>query len=572
MSILTDIKQNLAGEINKILAQDLVTTRDIVYPPNNKLGDLSLATFGIAKALKKSPVQIADSLEKKLTLMPGVHRIDTEGPYINFFLDNKYVVTETIAQILKEKDSFGNNKKFKGQRIMVEFAHPNPFKAFHIGHLRNIILGESLVRLLEFSGAKVIRTNYQGDVGMHIAKCLWAFKDIDVKDYPEDNDDKVKLLSKCYVKGAKAFEENEKIKEEIKGINEQIYAQKDKQIKELWETGKKWSLDKFQDIYNRVYTRFDREYMESEVMNDCLRYVEEAKNKGLLEDSQGAVIFPGEKYGLETRVFLNSQGLPTYDGKELGLAYREFTDFGKLDLCVHNVAVEQIGFFKTNFKVQELLDPDRFKGKQYHNAYEFVGLIKGKMSSRLGKVVLAEDVLNLSKNKIKEIIKQRNSQADKLDVVAETLAITAVKYAFLKPSAFKYLAFDLEASISFNGSSGPYINYTYSRIKSILKKAGKFRASKKTLENLTEEREIIIGIELAKFNEVVETAANEYDPSQLIKYLFDLSHLFNDYYHQVSILKVENKLKKARLQLIGAVVQVLETGTNLLGIKLVENM
>lgn len=579
MNILENLKQNIVTEVNKILSEQKISSDDIVFPPKSEQGDLCLPNFELAKKAKKSPVQIAGSLENKLTKIEGVKDFKAQGPYLNFVLDKDYIVAETLNAIFKEKDKYGQNQDFKGQKIMIEFAHPNPFKAFHIGHLRNIILGESLVRIYEYSSAQVIRTNYQGDVGMHIAKCLWAFRKIDEKEYPEDINERVALLADSYSKGASAFENDAVAKDEIESINKDIYEQKDKDIKKLWEIGKKWSLDKFAQIYKRLDSRFDRQYMESEVKNEAMHYIEEAIQKEILIRSEGAVIFPGEKYGLETRVFLNSQGIPTYDGKELGLAYREFTDFGKIDLCIHNVAVEQIGFFKVNFKVQELLDPQRFKDKQKHNAYEFVGLKKGKMSSRLGKVVLAETVIDLAKDKIKELVNDRENNeennlsiSDNIEEVSEKLAISSIKYAFLKINPFKYFAFDVEESVSFSGNSGPYINYTYARINSILKKGKPGKLSKNIYKYLNYDEEKNLVIHLSKFPQIIIDSRKEYNPSELVKYLFELSKMFNDYYHKVPIIKTEDKERKARLKLIQAISQVLENGSYLLGFELVQDM
>ncbi|MCF7794733.1 arginine--tRNA ligase [Patescibacteria group bacterium] len=579
MNILEKLKQNIVIEVNEIFSDNKISITDIVFPPKSEQGDLCFPTFVLAKKTKKNPVKIADSLENKLEKIEGVKEIKAQGPYLNFILDKDYIVTETLSAIFKEKNKYGKNQDFKGKRIMIEFAHPNPFKAFHIGHLRNIILGESLVRIFEFSSAQVIRTNYQGDVGMHIAKCLWSFRKIDEENYPENINERVSLLADCYSRGANAFENDAVAKNEIENINKEIYEQKDKEIKKLWDLGKRWSLDKFAQIYKRVDSRFDRQYMESEVKDEAMHYIEEAIQKEILIRSEGAVIFPGDKYGLETRVFLNSQGLPTYDGKELGLAYREFTDFGKIDLCIHNVAVEQISFFKVNFKVQELLDPQRFKDKQKHNAYEFVGLKKGKMSSRLGKVVLAEKVIDIAKDKIKELIRNREANEDnnisitsEIEKISEKLAISSIKYAFLKINPFKYFAFDIEESISFSGNSGPYINYTYARINSMLKKVKLGSLSKNIYKylNFDEEKDLIV--HLSKFPQVITDSRIGYNPSELVKYLFELSKKFNDYYHKVPIIKAGDKEKKARLKLIQAIKQVLENGTYLLGFELVEDM
>ncbi len=564
-------KNHIIKKINNALGTDFSISL-LNYPPKAEMGDLTFSLFEVARKEKKNPKEIGETLISKIKCDDIITDIKITGSYLNFFINKKYLAKNTLSKIAKEKNKYGNNKNLKGKKIMVEFAHPNPFKSFHVGHLRNILLGESIVRLLECQGAKVIRTNYQGDVGMHIAKCLWAFSEISPRDYPKTADEKVALLGKCYAKGAKAFEEDEKIKQKIKEINKKIYSNSDKKIKKLWDLGKKWSLEKFHEIYERVYSTFSREYMESEVIKDAYNYIEQAKKKGILKESEGAVIFDGKKHGLETRVFLNSEGLPTYDGKELALAYKQFSDFGKIDLCIHNVAVEQIGYFKVNFKVQDLLDEKRFKGKQYHNAYEFVGLKKGKMSSRKGKVVLGNDILNEAHERIAKTTKEKSDEID-VDTI-EKVAISAIKYAFLKISPFKYLAFDMEESVSFSGDSGPYLEYTYARIQSILRKIKNYELKIKNLNfdklNKTEEIELIK--QLAKYPEIVEVASKNYDPSEIAKYLFDLAKLFNDYYHKTQILKSEDEIKKVRLILISAVKQILKNGLYLLGIKTVEKM
>jgi arginyl-tRNA synthetase len=580
------IKEEIAANINAILGDDLATAEDLIIPPKPEFGDLGIALFALAKKTGTHPVSRgASHLSQEGTLQSISEKIlngfkfngtiigaKSTGPYLNFFLDKKNLTKSVITEIDKEKDCFGHNAAKKGKKIVVEFAHPNPFKSFHIGHLRNILLGESIVRLMESAGAKVVRINYQGDVGMHIAKCLWSFQKIDPKDYPATADLKVALLGKCYAEGARAFEDSPAAQAEIKEINQKIYSGGDPRIKTLWKLGKKWSLEKFQEIYRRVYSRFDREYMESEVIKDCLKYVARAKARGILEESEGAVVFRGEKYGLETRVFLNSDGLPTYEGKELGLAYREFSDFGKIDLCVHNVGVEQKSFFAATFKVEELLDEKKFKGRQYHNAYELVGLSGGKMSSRLGNVVLGNDILNEAGEEIKKIIAEKDNflSEDKI----EKIAVAAVKYAFLKISAFKYLSFDLEESVNFSGNSGPYLLYTFARIRSIFRKITNYKLKIKNVdfEKLSDDKEIALIKKLAVYPEIVEAAGKIYDPAELAKYLFELTKLFNDYYHQIPVLKVETAIKNARLSLLSSVAQIIGNGLNLLGIKTVEEM
>lgn len=574
---------NIKNTLQHKIAESLETTFDfkisekevhLERPQDMSHGDwASNAAMTLAGKLKKNPREIAEKIKKTLETMSieNVDSIEIAGPgFINFRLNNSYF-QNNLKDLIKKKEYIGSGEDLKGKRIMVEFAHPNPFKAFHIGHLRNIILGESIIRLLKSQGAEVIRTNYQGDVGMHIAKSLWALKKIDPKDYPKDSDERVSLIGKSYAKGATAFEENEETKQEIREINKKIYSKEDPEINKLWEMGKKWSLDKFHEIYERVDSTFDREYMESETLETCMGHIQRAKDKGILMESDGAVIFDGSAYGLDTRVFLNSEGLPTYEGKELGLAYMEFSDFGKIDLCIHNVAVEQISFFKVTFKVEELLDPGIFKGKQYHNAYEFVGLKKGKMSSRKGNVVLGNEILNEAYEKVLKVVKGKKI-AENSTETAEIIGVGAVKYSFLKISPFKYLAFDLEESLNFEGDSGPYIQYTYTRTQSILKKANQNSEYDFNPETLVEKEETEVLKWLERFDEVVSLATRDYSPNFIAAYLFELTQKFNRFYKSVTVLNAEESEKNSRLALVEVVGETIKKGLDLLGIKAPEKM
>ena len=346
----------------------------------------------------------------------------------------------------------------------------------------------------------------------------------------------------------------------------------------MWDIGKKWSLEKFAQIYTRVYSTFQREYMESEVLELCNKYISEAREKGILKDSEGAVIFDGEKDGLETRVFLNSLGLPTYEGKELGLAYLEFTDWGGIDLCIHNVAVEQIGFFKVTFKVEALLNPKMYDKKQYHNAYEFVGLKSGKMSSRTGKVVLGEDILDEANLKIKKIISQKENMVEQeVDNIAEVVGVGAIKYSFLNISPKSYLAFDIDKSISFDGDSGPYLQYTYARAHRIVTKAAQDNLQvdpNNENQNVElQEYEVDILKQIEHFEDSIIEATKNLAPNILCRYLFELAQKYNIFYKNLQILTEENINKKMfRIELSYAVALIINKGLYLLGIKTVETM
>jgi len=557
------LKKKLAKELSTLVPAEYRDKVEITLPPNPEFGDYSTnLALKLAKSFKKSPLEVAESLKRKLEELSFLEKIEIVSPgYLNFYLKRE-ILEDNLNLILEEKEKYGQGKSYSGKTVMVEFAHPNPFKIMHIGHLRNITLGESLVRLFEFAGAKVIRTNYQGDVGMHVAKCLWALSKVSEAEFPTGTDERVNLLGKCYAEGAKSFEENPSAKAEIERINGQIYDHSSPDITKLWKLGVEWSLDKFHELYKRVDSRFDREYLESEVLELGKTKVEEALKKGILEKSEGAVVFKGEKYGLDTRVFLNSLGYLTYEGKELGLAQMEFSDFGDLDLCVHNVAVEQISFFRVTFKVEELLDPKLYGGKQYHNAYEFVGLKSGKMSSRRGQIVTAESILYEAHERIAKIVEKYQTGLSQEEV--DTIAVGAVKYGYLKMSPFKYLAFDLDQSVNFSGDSGPYLQYTYARCQSIFKKSIGTDATDKNEANREEE---LILKKLNQFEGVAMAALTNYSPHYIAVYLNELAQLFNNFYvkHQV-------KGSAFRLRLTQGVAQVLKNGLYLLGINTLERM
>jgi arginyl-tRNA synthetase len=461
------------------------------------------------------------------------------------------------------------------KKIMVEFAHPNTHKAFHIGHLRNITTGESIVRLLESQGHEVIRANYQGDVGMHIAKALYAL--IELSPYKdqvasiEGIHERVEFLGKAYAAGSKAFEDSDDAKKEIGRINKLIY-DRDPQVYALYRETRQWSLDYFDSIYKRLYSHFDRLYFESEIYETGKEKVLEGIKRGIFEKSDGAIIFPGKKYGLDVRVFITGEGNTTYEGKEIGLSAIETTEFGSLDRLIHVVGPEQQSFFKVTFKAEELMGIVS-PGLQYHLVYGWVRLKKGKMSSRLGNVVLGEWLLDEAKNAIYKILEKTTSiySQKQKDDIAEKAAIAAVKYSFLRVGVSGDIAFDIEASVSFEGDSGPYLQYTYARCQSVIRRASLGNLSdlgtlSKSPEKLNPD-ERVLARSISQFPDVVAEAAQKFAPNTICTYLFHLAQEFNLFYAKNPILGSDT-----RLVLTAATAQVLKNGLYLLGIEVPEQM
>ncbi len=546
-----------------------------INPPNNvSFGDYSTnIALQLAKTEKKNPMELAKTIAEAIKMDDIIEKVEILKPgFINIWI-SKNVLLKNLTETSQNTFSFKEYHLGKNKKVIVEYAHPNTHKLFHIGHLRNITTGETVARLLEVTGNKVIRANYQGDVGLHIAKTLWAApKTLNELGKEKINSmtirEKISLLGNAYVKGSEAYETSVEAKKEIIEINKQIYNQ-DGRIMPLYEQTRAWSLEYFDEKYERIGTTFDKKYFESQMAKRSIELIEELVKKNILEKSNGAIIFNGEGHGVHTRVFLNKEGYPTYEGKELPLAEKETTDFGEVDKIIHVVTEEQTSFFATTFKVEELTDSKRYTGKQQHLKYGWVHLKGGKMSSRKGNVVEGEWLLDEAK---KQIIKDYESTEE----VAEKLAIAAVKYSFLKSGLQGDVYFDMKDATTLQGDSGPYLVYTYVRCKSVLNKSEGANnvISIKAEESLSlNAEELAIMRTLIKYPEVVQESAQSFAPNYLCLYLYDLSQKYNLFYQKNSILKADNEDEKnLRLTITKATANVLKHCLNLLGIETVEKM
>ncbi|PIT87915.1 MAG: arginine--tRNA ligase [Candidatus Magasanikbacteria bacterium CG10_big_fil_rev_8_21_14_0_10_40_10] len=561
----------IKNQIAELLAKAGVNVKiDLITPPNPTMGDLALSCFELAKANQINPAQAAEDLAKKISTGELISGVKAVGPYVNLYLNSQKLAEMILTECAR--DDFGRLNQNQGRKIMVEFAHPNTHKAFHIGHLRNIITGESITRLLENTGYQIIRANYQGDVGMHIAKCLWGIAQ-SKKEYErvktESLEEKVKFLGKVYALGGRAYEtDDKKIKQAIVEFNDKIYS-RDNSIKEIYETTRHWSLEYFDHVYQRVGSRFDRLYFESEVFAQGKEIVEKFLTKGIFVESQGAIIFAGSQYGLHDRVFINSNGFPTYEAKDMGLAVKQFSEYDP-DKIIHVVGKEQAEYFKVIFKALEFVLPSS-QGKEYHLSYGWVTLKEGKMSSRTGQVILGEWLLDEVEKKVNEIMKD-NDLSDKENVIKK-VALSAVKYSFLKTGVKNDIKFDLQESISLSGDSGPYLLYILARIKSILRKAGQNNAKFKNLADIEVadyEKQLLLKIN--EYAQTVASAAQDLDPSKIARYLFELAQKFNAFYENCPVLPSQGAIKDWRLAICDLTGKIMDKGLSLLGIDSVEKM
>lgn len=584
---------------------------DLKHPKEKNYGDYSSTIcLKISKILNKNPIEIANQLkvelEKnkvKLTDL-GIAKIKVEPPgFLNFHLSEIFFINQ-LKEVLDNPENFDKifvspknlednlkkqskdiklDQKKQKIRLMIEFGHPNTHKEFHIGHLRNITIAESLIRLLENLNIEVIRVNYQGDVGMHIAKCLWSilqnsrFKIQNSKLWNINR--KVEFLAKAYAQGNKAYEENEQAKKEIIKINRKIYDD-DPQILPLWKETRQWSLDYFEAIYKRLGTYYHRYYFESEVYKSGKELVKKYLKTGVFEKSQKAIIFPGQKYGLHNRVFITSEDFPTYEAKDIGLAVLQFKEY-QPDLIIHVVGPEQAGYFQVVFEALDKILPGS-KNKELHFIYGWVQLKEGKMSSRKGNVVTAYWLLDQAKKKAAFLVsKEKHYPKKEIEKITETVALSAVKYSMLKFSSRSDILFDFNESVSLEGDSGPYLLYTYTRCQSLLKKLKAANNNKnpaitfknKTLSFNTEELALLRTI--YQFPEITLEAGINFAPNILCAFLFDLAQKYNLFYDKHPILNPPNhqeQTKQFRLALTVSVAVILKKGLFLLGMPLLDRM
>jgi len=550
------IKKELSKHIERITGYKSVK---LDQPTHSTNGDYSTNLALVNKEC--SAEELKSKFEADSELMGLVEKIEIAGPgFINFWLKNKVLIEEVKTRSRVKPGMTGDKRHpvipaqagIHTNKYMLEYAHPNTHKAFHIGHLRNITTGEALARILEFAGNEVVRVNYQGDIGLHIAKAIFGIREIDLDD-PQTVEQKAEYLARCYVHGNLAYEENKSAKKQIITINKKLYTKSDQQLNELYEKTRTWSLDYFEKIYKRVDTSFDRFYFESEVAESALEIIEKAKQENILEESEGAVVYKGEKDGLHTRVFLSGEGNPTYEGKDLALAKLQFDEYNP-DKIIHIVGPEQTEYFKVVFKAIEQVFPE-YKDRETHIPYGWVSLKDGKMSSRKGNVILGEWLLDEAKNKILESF---NTDLE----TAEKITLAAVKYSFLKTSLNQEISFDIEESISIEGNSGPYIQYAYARTQSVLEKSLDSRLRGNDGLVASEERAVLIN--LARFQEAVAGAADNLSPNIICNYLYNLAKDFNNFYAKHKIIDSENET--FRLWLTNETGETLKQGLWLLGI------
>lgn len=546
-----------------------VNNISVEYTKDSKFGDLTTnVAMVLAGVTKKSPMDLAEEIKNQLSnnISDGgeIEKIEVVQPgYINFYLSKRYFL-KAIEGILKEKDSWGKIDELKNKNYIFEHSSPNLFKPFHIGHLVNNSIGESLSRVIKKAGADVKNLSFPSDVSPGIAKTVWA-----IKNKKWQNEVTIEKIGEAYVYGTAQYKENENAKREIDEINEKIYKNEDFDGIEIYKEGQKLSLNYFKKITKRLGSNFDDLIFESEAEKIGKEVVRE-NIPAVFEESDGAVIFPGSRYGLFDNVFINSQGFGTYLAKDIGLLKIKFDKF-KFDKSITITDVEQKEHFQLVKKSAELVNKE-WSDKSFFIQHGRLNFAAGKISSRYGNVPLAEDLIEGIKEKVFDKIKDHDMTDEEREIMAEKISIGAIKYSILKSSAGKNIVFDFEKSISFEGDSGPYIQYSYVRANSVLSKIENYNPE--NFSKVEERKGEVPNIEkiLLRFPQAVAKSLEEYSPHTIANYLYDLSSEFNSFYAHTKIADESNEDYKNNVVLTEAVKTTLKNGLYLLGIETVEKM
>ena len=605
------IKQLLKLVISTLYGVEVET--NVVAAPKDTGADFATnIAMSLTKTLKRNPLEIAEEIRGELLRQAEsengvVDNVEVAKPgFINIKLGDGFYK----AEITKYQKDFLDNisqDEYLDKTVICEFSDPNPFKILHVGHLYTSMVGDAMSRIIEFAGGKVVRANFGGDVGLHVAKNMYALlQHVDRISDEMTPTEKAELMAESYVEGSTAYEEDEKAKQEIVEINQNIYkiaaageevvakleeevessegnaksdVEKDLLIAKVYYWGRKASYQYFEDFYRNIGVKFDRYYPESTVAGKGLEVVRRELKNGVYEESDGAVVFKGEKYGLHTRVFINKNGLPTYEAKDVGLIFTKWADY-HFDKSVIITGNDIIDYMKVVLKSIEQYAPE-LSSRTLHITHGQVKLPgKEKMSSRKGNFLKAVDVINLINDELFEVQKnvnssRGNSSETEQKKVDPKILFGAIRYAFLKYKVGGDIIFDVDESVSMTGNSGPYLQYAAVRAQKVLGKIFESQ-SKQTSKEITQnfwtlndfEKSLIKKV--MQYKSVLEEAVKELAPNKICTYLYEIAQEFSRFYENVQVVGSDFEVERGEIVL--AYLKVLTHGLSLLGIEVPEKM
>ena len=539
----------------------------IEIPPNKDMGDYAFPCFKLAKVFRKAPNMIASDLSETIEAKGDISKVMPMGGYVNFFVNKSQLANNVINDVLTQKDSYGHGKMGEGKTVVIDFSSPNIAKPFHIGHIRTTVIGNALYKIYDSQGYDTVRVNHLGDYGTQFGKLIVAFKLWGDKETVESNP--IPELLKLYIRFHDEAEEKPEMEDEARAWFTKL-ENGDPEAKELWQWFRDESLKEFARVYDLLDIQFDSYNGESFYSDKMDTVIETIKEKGLLQESQGTNVVDLEAYNMPPALITKNDGSTLYMTRDLAAAvYRKNTY--NFDKCIYVVGSQQALHFQQLFKVLELMGFEWAKDL-IHVPFGMVALEEGTMSTRKGRVVFLEDVLKQAIEKTKETMLAKNPEAKNVDTIAKQVGVGAVVFQELSNSRIKDYTFSWERTLSFEGETGPYVQYTHARCCAVLRKANEEVASDINYELLTNEDSVEVLKTIASFNKNIVSALNRNEPHIVTRFVLDLAQAFNKFYHDNPILVDDIEVRKARLALVAATRQTLENGLKLLGMHAPERM
>ena len=555
----------LKEKIEDLTLEEIVALIEV--PPNKEMGDFAFPCFKLAKVFRKAPNMIAADLAENIEAKGAISKVMPLGGYVNFFVNKSQLAETVINDVLTKKEKYGHTDLGQEKAVVIDFSSPNIAKPFHIGHIRTTVIGNALYKIYDSQGYNVVRVNHLGDYGTQFGKLIVAFKLWGSKEAVEANP--IPELLKLYVKFHEEAEQKPEMEDEARAWFTKL-ENGDEEAKALWQWFRDESLKEFARVYDLLDIEFDSYAGESFYSDKMGVVIDQLKEKGLLVQSQGTNVVDLEQYNMPPALITKNDGSTLYMTRDLAAAiYRKNTyDFDK---CIYVVGSQQSLHFQQLFKVLELMGYEWSKDL-IHVPFGMVALEEGTMSTRKGRVVFLEDVLKQAVEKTKEIVLSKNPNAKNVEQIAKQVGVGAVVFQELSNSRIKDYTFSWSRTLSFEGETGPYVQYTHARCCAVLRKAEEEVTTDINYDLLSDGDGAEVLKVIGSFNKSILAAMRKNEPHIITRFVLDLAQAFNKFYHDNPILVEDAELRKARLALVAATRQTIENALALLGMHAPERM
>ena len=555
----------LKEKIEDLTLEEIVALIEV--PPNKEMGDFAFPCFRLAKVFRKAPNMIAADLAESIEAKDEISKVMPLGGYVNFFVNKSQLAENVIKDVLTKKENYGHSDLGQGKAVVIDFSSPNIAKPFHIGHIRTTVIRNALYKIYDSQGYNVVRVNHLGDYGTQFGKLIVAFKLWGSKEAVEANP--IPELLKLYIQFHDEAEKKPEMEDEARAWFTKL-ENGDEEAKALWQWFRDESLKEFARVYDLLDIEFDSYAGESFYSDKMDTVIDQIKEKGLLQESQGTNVVDLEEYNMPPALITKNDGSTLYMTRDLAAAiYRKNTyDFDK---CIYVVGSQQALHFQQLFKVLELMGFEWSKDL-IHVPFGMVALEEGTMSTRKGRVVFLEDVLKQAIEKTKETVLSKNPNAKNVDEISKQVGVGAVVFQELSNSRVKDYTFSWERTLSFEGETGPYVQYTHARCCAVLRKANEEVTTDINYDLLSDGDAAEVLKVIGSFNKSILSAMRRNEPHIVTRFVLDLAQAFNKFYHDNPILVEDEELRKARLALVAATRQTLENGLGILGMHAPERM